>query len=368
MGEKCIIFFISVMLFTYLLCLGLMIILIVFRYRDSRKFEYIWISSEIKTIKNIVTISSYEKKIFNSISPQGTVNTLSAAYYDLLKLTSKSGCKNGYRQCGILDTFKNKLCIDNNYPCPINSLTVDLTSKKNEYINKGYEFANLKKMSYNYNLYSSNNIILGNASISMIKSFHKPTYINKDNFILDSDAFEETFGSLKLSEKGQNLLGKYKNQTNNEIMEFSNDNGRRLDEGNVEAAINLVSSIISSMEAGVETLISHSNRKSLIKFLDYIEERLEFNESNVDKYYMNIGDNYYVKNYIGFQNNEDLDKFLNFDFSLHKRLFPNKVSGIFACICLAAYFIFIIICMISFIYIGEKSCLMVLLNIPCLLI
>ena len=149
-------------------------------------------------------------------------------------------------------------------------------------------------------------------------------------------------------------------------MEFSNDNGRRLedDSDKYEVTINLISSIISSIEPGVETLISHSNRKSLIRFLDYMEERLEFNENNVDKYYMNIGDNYYIKNYIGFQNNEDLEKFLNFDFSLHKRLFPNKISGVFACICLAAYVIFIIMWGLTFLFLDEKTCNMILLNIP----
>ena len=75
--------------------------------------------------------------------------------------------------------------------------------------------------------------------------------------------------------------------------------------------------------------------------MDYLEEKLGANSDNIDNYYKDIGDNYYVKNYIGFRNSKDLDKFLNFDFSLHKRLFPNKVSGIFACICLSFYVIII---------------------------
>ena len=357
MCEKYIIYSFIVMILTYILCLGLMIFIIVLRYRDSRKFEYVWISSEIKTIKNIVKINTYDKKLFNSISPQGIVSTLSITYYDLLKLISKSGCKKGYRQCGILDTFKNKLCIDNKYPCPINDLVADLTSKKNEYTNKGYDAVNLKKMTYNYNLYSSNNLILGNSSISMIKTFHKPTYINYDNFILDSDAFEETFGSLKLSQKSKNILSINNNQTNKEIMEFSNDNGRRLEDKDFKDfkdTLNLVKSVMSKMTSGVQILLSHSNEKSLMKFLDYMDEKLDSNENNVDKYYINIGDNYYVKNYIGFRNSKDLDKFLNFDFSLHKRLFPNKVSGIFACICLSFYVIIIISSIYSFLSIEDK--------------
>ena len=361
MGEKCIIFSFIVMLLTYILCLGLMIFIIVLRYRDSRKFEYVWISSEIKTIKNIVKINTYDKKPFNSISPQGIISTLSITYYDLLKLISKSGCKKGYRQCGILDTFKNKLCIDNKYPCPINDLVADLTSKKNEYTKKGYDAIYLKKMTYNYNLYFSNNSILGNSSISMIKTFHKPTYINYDNFILDSDAFEETFGSLKLSQKGKNILSTNNNQTNNEIIEFFNDNGRRLEEKDFKATIDLVSSVMSTMTSGFKILISHSNKKSLMRFVDYMDEKLDFNENNVDKYYINIGDNYYVKNYIGFRNSKDLDKFLNFDFSLHKRLFPNKASGIFACLCLAFYVIIIILSIFCFLITEDKKCLQIFL-------
>ena len=46
-----------------------------------------------------------------------------SAYYDISgdkKVITKDGCAEGYRQCGILDTIGNILCIDETYDCPIN--------------------------------------------------------------------------------------------------------------------------------------------------------------------------------------------------------------------------------------------------------
>ena len=144
MEEGCAVFSAFLLLLCYLTCFGLMIAIVNFRYSDSRKFEYVWICSQIKTIKNIVKVNSFKNQIFNSISPKGTVDSLSATYYDLLKLYTESRCKDGYKICGKLDTLGNKLCIDETYSCPINSIKVDLTSKKNDYINAGYTFVNLE--------------------------------------------------------------------------------------------------------------------------------------------------------------------------------------------------------------------------------
>ena len=355
MENEC--FVVIVNIINNLIGLILMIILIVFGFRDSKKFEYVWICSEIKTIKNMVKVNSFNSQIFNSISPKGTVDSLSATYYDLLKLYTESRCKDGYKICGKLDTLGNKLCIDETYSCPINSIKVDLISKKNDYINAGYTFVNLEGLSYNYLLYFSNNINEGNSLISMIKTYYKPKYINYYNFILDSDAFQETFGPFKLSQRSN--INSNNNQTNNENKQSPNNDRRRLDNDNYDdAAVNLVSNVISSIEKGIESLISYSNAKTLIKFMDYIEKKIEVNENN-DKYYMDIGDNYYVKNYIGFQSNDDLDKFLKFDFSLHKRLFPNKISSIFAIICLVAYLILLF--MNFFLFCNSSDCFIRLL-------
>ena len=119
-----------------------------------------------------------------------------------------------------------------------------------------------------------------------------------------------------------------------------NGNRRRLsDDDNNDEAINFASNFMGSLANGINSLILYSNAKSLLKFMDYLEEKLEIDENNDDKYYTHIGDNYYVKNYIGFRNNGEFDQFLNFGFSLHERLFPNKISGIFTIICLVLFFL-----------------------------
>lgn len=358
MEKGCAVFSAFLLLLCYLTCFGLMIAIVNFRYSDSRKFEYVWICSQIKTIKNIVKVNSFKNQIFNSISPSGKVNGLSVTYYELLKLNTEFGCKTGYKQCGILDTFGNKLCIDNYYQCPINSIIADLTSKQNYYIDGGYNTAVLKKMSYNYYLYFSSDIFYGNATISLLKSYYKPRYINNYNFILDLDAFQETFESLKFTQKND----VNDSETIGENIQSSYNSLRNLDN---DQSVDLAISIVSSLERGIGSLISYSNTKSLLRFFEYLDDKLEQDEKYIDKYYIDIGDNYYVKNYIGFRNNEDLDKFLNFDFSLHKRLFPNKIASIFAIICLVLYAIFSGMSIASMVTSADrdKECPMIMNNI-----
>ena len=140
------------------------------------------------------------------------------------------------------------------------------------------------------------------------------------------------------------------NNDNNQANDQSS-NGRRLDDDDSEFA-NLV---ISSIEKGIESLISYASSKSLAGFMDYLEEKLGANSDNIDNYYKDIGDNYYVKNYIGFRNNEDLDNFLKYDFNLHRRLFPNKICGIFSIICLVVFFVLVIMSFASLIVTCDKE-------------
>ena len=43
-------------------------------------------------------------------------------------------------------------------------------------------------------------------------------------------------------------------------------------------------------------------------FIEYVEKKFN-EESNIDYNYINIGKNNYVKNYIGFESEEDINKF-----------------------------------------------------------
>jgi hypothetical protein len=95
------------------------------------------------------------------------------------------------------------------------------------------------------------------------------------------------------------------------------------------------------MEFGVrvvEKSIDYATTKSngyiksedLKNLLNYIDAKINDDENNIDKYCINIYGNYYVKNYIGFENNEKMEEFLKTDFSPYNTIFPNIKSVGFA--------------------------------------
>ena len=157
---------------SYILIFVMLLVIMIIRYSRHYQFEYVWFCSKIKTVVNLVKITSYNYQVFNTISPSGQISGLSINYYDLLKLNTDFGCKYNYRSCGYLDTLKNFLCIDRNYPCPINNLVADYSSKSNSYLNDGYQIAsNMSYLSYNYYLYYSNTQSYGNAVIMLAKNY-----------------------------------------------------------------------------------------------------------------------------------------------------------------------------------------------------
>jgi hypothetical protein len=66
----------------------------------------------------------------------------------------------------------------------------------------------------------------------------------------------------------------------------------------------------------------NKQNKELNKLLIYIDDKINNDKNNQDKYFVRIYDNYYVKNYIGFEN----EKFLKTDFSPYNTIFPNIKS------------------------------------------
>jgi len=95
---------------------------------------------------------------------------------------------------------------------------------------------------------------------------------------------------------------------------------------------------------GLLVLLTDSYNQQLERFKKYIERRLEEDEE-VDIYYNHIGDNFYVKNYIGFKNAEDINKFLKFDYNILKKKFPSNITGTLAVVLIAIicfFFIFLL--------------------------
>ena len=83
-------------------------------------------------------------------------------------------------------------------------------------------------------------------------------------------------------------------------------------------------------------------------FKHYTQDKIKEEENKIDKYYINIGENAHIKNYIGFQSLEDSETFMNFNYkNLYKKIFPSKnvitVSIIFLVLLLIFLFFQIVI-------------------------
>ena len=221
--------------------------------------------------------------------------------------------------CGILDTIGNTLCIDEEYDCPINEMVVDLSSQKWKYLALDYDIGELTNSLYNYRLYYTNNNMNGNCSVILIKTEEdeeKPKFITYDSIIIDPDAMKEVFGNLKINENNNS----YSNSDDAEIL--------------LKIGLKLLNlDIIEDLSKLYANNIVEQNKKIVQQFKEYIMKKYIDAEENNDIYYNYIGDNFYSKNYIGFKSKEDIDKFMNFDFNIYKKVFPNRLSAIFAACC-----------------------------------
>ena len=72
------------------------------------------------------------------------------------------------------------------------------------------------------------------------------------------------------------------------------------------------------------------------EFKDYVVKKLEAEENKVDKYYLNVGENAYIKNYIGFKSLNDINRFMNFDYNIYKDKYPTYTARILAGITILA--------------------------------
>ena len=283
------------------------------------KNERVYYLSKIATIKNIVKIN-HNSKIFDHFNSDGNLEGITTKYNKLLNLTTNDGCKEGYKKCGILDTLGNVLCIDNNFGCPINKLTVDLLANKRKYINQGLKEIYNENLIYNYKFYYSNESLDGNRIVSLLFADERPRYITSSNFIVDlaayKDYYNDKFDNLIQGKDDKDSEGK--NFGENLISIFAPDEY-------VEKLIKTSLSLLSFME-------DSDNDKE--KFKNYVENKLKTEENKIDKYYLNVGENAYIKNYIGFKSLKDVNRFMNFDYNIYKDNYPTKTTYIIALVIL----------------------------------
>ena len=310
------------------------------RIIDKRKSKkgMVYYLSKIATVKNIVR-TNHLSQIFNDFNKEGNLEGININYQRLLELIEDNKCKKGYKQCGILDTIGNILCIDETFDCPINQLNVDLRTERNKYLKNGSKEIYNENLIYNYQFYYSNKSIDNNIVVSVLFSQNKPNYITISNFIIDTEAYEDIIGNLPSI-----------NEDN------SNTKKQQLDKGIQDVIIGIVSDsepIAGNALKLFFSLLSFSTNRympneKMEDFKQYTQEKIKEEENKIDKYYINIGENAYIKNYIGFQSLEDSETFMNFNYKkLYKKIFQSKnvitVSIIFLILLLIFLFFQIVI-------------------------
>ena len=311
--------------------------------KSRSKKEIVYYLSKIATVKNIVKIN-HQSKIFNKFNEEGDLEGINIYYQKLLQLIANDTCIAGYKKCGILDTIGNILCIDEKFDCPINQINVDLKSERHKYLNKGFKEIYNENLLYNYQFYYSMNSIDNNIIVSILFSQSQPNYITISNFAIDTEAYEDIIGALPAV-----------NEDNNK----KNDIDKAIQDVIIGVASNS-EPITGNIIRVVFSLLSFASDKympneNMDDFRKYAQEKIKLEENKPDKYFVNIGENAYIKNYIGFQSIEDIETFMNFDYKkIYKKIFPSNNVYIVSIVFLTFCLLFFIIDLCFFKYFEEE--------------
>ena len=232
-----------------------------------------WVSRFIQSIKYVSfwLLNSFLIVIANS---NGTYNEYHQNYSSLIKHSGKE-CENDYIKCGILDTYRNIMCIPKNEECPINNMIVDLSLKINEYLSNGYQYVKLVNLSEDYLLYYTNKETDKEIIVKMKFSEEILKIINEDNFIFDEDKYKTEIADKDSSVRRMRNLDEYYGDS---------------------------------------------------EVTEYIKSR--FNERiNIDRSFKKIYNNIYVGNYIGFKDYSNMNNFNNTDlYESYFTAFPNGAA------------------------------------------
>ena len=274
--------------------------------------EYIWFNSKILSIRNITDTLYLNYTIYHYLIDRWTYTSINYSYYELLENATKGDCKEGLKQCGILDTIGNKLCLPEQYDCPINDILIDL--KENNNSHNGYNTCHYDVLPYTtvYDVYFTNNKTNGSIVASILNTTNIPGFIGNHCFVFDIKSFEDRFNYqiYDLNEK---------EKENNKIIKEAIGGEPNSSYKNFEAFERYT--YTNSWYNISATKIAITKEEELGEFLNekFVKAK------NRDKYYKKISDGVYVKNFVGFENREQLDLFKNTDFTIYKSLFPDNI-------------------------------------------
>jgi len=307
-----------------LLYISLLALSIIGCIKNPKRYEKIWFCSKILTLKQIIINNmnnTYPIKIITSEINYYDGNIIRDNDFDysyLLNHSTKNECEINYKKCGILDSMKNIMCIPKSKLCPLNEIKTNISGNSDNYETGSY---------YNYNLYFNNHNISNSIITNINISDEQPKYITNDNFIFDKETYIETKKSSS-SGSGDSDWG------GSDGGSYDGGDGGSYDGGGIGDGFGGWRNL--EEEESTEILYEDS------RVSDYILEK--FNELiNIDIYYKKINNNLYYRNYIGFENNQQMEEFINTDFRYnYKKTFPNTAAIVFGFISTIPFLILII--------------------------
>ena len=296
-------------------------IIMIVNYDRTDWDRKIWIGSKILTLEKLINKNNNYLYPILSIDLEGNITRYKEKYEWLLKHSGEN-CTKYYKKCGILDTLGNIMCIPKDEQCPINDIFIDSISKKDEYINEGYQVGFIKNLSTNSCIYYTNNQTENNIITKIEISETVPKYINESNLIFDEDSFDEYYTPPKDDDD-----------------KFDNDDDFWDDWDDYHSY-----KVKSQSKKKLTFKISEKEYKFGDQYTDpYIRERFN-DEINIDKTYTKISDNLYVGNYLGFKDYESMKNFSDLKlYDIYFTVFPNNIAYIFCYICGIAYVLAILI-------------------------
>jgi hypothetical protein len=226
---------------------------------------------------------------------------------------------------------------------------MDYVSELDYYLSLGYNIRQVDYLTYNYKFYYTNSSIYGNAIVILKKTMSPPKYFDYDNIYFENQFIYDFFG-INNSDSDINLIMQQK------------INRRRMDVSDVKSIVEMVGQIFSFFKDIIGIIREYSDNGNFEEFLEYVVEKIE-EENNTDIYYKPIGDNCYIKNYIGFDTSEDIERFLDINFDIYKKTFPNKLTATFAIVGFILFFSILIVCTIIIIKYENTSIDKVLNNV-----
>jgi len=306
------------LIFSELMLIAASLMMIVKKYQiGSIEWDHwIWMGSKILTVKKLLEKNNNYSFPLLKFSKNAKLNDYYQRTYEYLLKHSGEKCEENFKQCGIMDTLGNIMCIPKEDECPVNDIVIDTKNNNDSLLNSEYnisypEYLEENNLALYYSNKATDQKILTYLAINEGTKY----YINKDNFVFDEDAYDDY-------EASKNSGSSYDSSD----WDWGGGDWGGGDWGGGDWG---GGGDIGGGGGGFRRLIEEKKVKEKIYktveydeiddseygdsyVTDYIYEK--FNESkNIDKTYRNISDNVAAHFYLGFKDYETLNRFINTD-------------------------------------------------------